>query len=214
MKAVQQSGQDERRVQDLIRAYEHYDDIIHAEGFSYDLSIRDGLALVAKSAKSGGFDLPQTADGETTSGNHPETEFSSDHNSTDPDDPSVGATAEGQAVGTDADVPEELRPVFASVGLFETAARKAKAAAAAIQAAEESPAYKALEAYETQIVGKRNLTKQQFSGVCFVASQHFDAIKPGKACPECKGIKASQDADLCTTCGGQGFLIADEVSDD
>jgi hypothetical protein len=111
-------------------------------------------------------------------------------------------------------VPEQLRAVLACGEAFKTASKKAKQAAEAIKRVEESVAYKALEEFETKLLGKRNLTKHTHSGDWFLASKHFEDITPVKYCPECCGIEASQDAELCGTCGGKHFLIAEEVGND
>jgi hypothetical protein len=215
-KAIQQSRQDERRVQELIRVYERWDDITNHPGFNYELSVRDGLALIAKSAKSGGFGSPQINDASTTSGNSDKSDFGHQNSTvncdSDADEPENGSATEIPAADRDVgnDVPAELRPILESSDLFETAARKAKTADEAIRAAEESPAYKAVERWELSVKKERELTKTKFSTYARTAARYMTSMSPTKLCPDCKGVEASQDAELCATCGGKGFLIGED----
>jgi hypothetical protein len=111
-----------------------------------------------------------------------------------------------------AQIPERLVPVLASAATFDTAGRAGVRAANATKAAEESAAYKALEAHERN-VGKPNLTKRSYSSVHSAAAQHIGALKPEQICPDCNGIEPSPDADWCARCGGKGFLIADDLAE-
>jgi hypothetical protein len=218
VQAVELSGADMRRVQELMQVAEHYSEITRADGFSHEMSVRQGIAHWTKCAKSGASTSAGTSSSTSTNGEPKNHEFSSGNNSTYDGD---RATDDANGLAADANVPgeeqllvpERYRAVLDSQGLFKTAAKKAKQAAEAIKRAEESPAYKALEQFETIICGKRNLTKHVNSGDWFLAARHFEAIEPEKLCPDCKGVEASQDADLCVTCGGKGFLVHDEVDD-
>jgi len=108
-------------------------------------------------------------------------------------------------------MPERYREIFACEDVFDAAVRVLTRAANALQQVEESPAYRAMGTFELQFQKDRNLTKRVYSSDCVAAARLMKGLKPAKLCPECKGIEASQDAEPCATCGGKGFLIADEV---
>jgi hypothetical protein len=110
-------------------------------------------------------------------------------------------------------LPQCYRKILDCAGVFDDAERTATRAAYAATRVEESAAYRALETFETQVQKDRNFTKRVHSSVFHSAAGLFKRLRPAKLCPECRGIEASQDAELCATCGGKGFLIADEVDD-
>jgi hypothetical protein len=120
------------------------------------------------------------------------------------------AEANHQANGTpdtdsDSGIPERLQPIFASVPLFQNAARRAERLANQFQEIERTPAYvKAVEGTQ----------HKQYSTYIRSAGRKMAAITPKRPCPECKGeYEPSLETDPCKICGGRGYQTAEEVEE-
>lgn len=107
--------------------------------------------------------------------------------------------------------PARLMGVMGSRGLYDAASRACQVAAGKLREVEESPAYQALSDWEQYTVRKLNLTQRVYSADMEARARLVLAMKPEKVCDMCRGVEASQDADLCAACGGKGFLTTDET---
>src|SRR5262245_20217454 len=101
------------------------------------------------------------------------------------------------------EIPDRLRPIFASVPLFQQAGRQAERLANLFQEIEKTPAY---------LKGVEGTKNRAYSTYIRSAARAIQALTPKRPCPECGGIyEPSQDNDMCKTCGDRGYQTAEEV---
>jgi hypothetical protein len=203
-----------RMAQKLIQLHEGWDQLTASTKVDC-LTLNQALDLLGKlkCAPRGAFDDGQTTahgNSDPQEGEPPAGEPTPEHPSeSDTETPPKPHDDNGQASG--AGIPERLVPILAGADIFDAASRAALRAANATRAAEESEAYKALEAHELKL-GARNLTKRAYSTLQQSAAEGVGALKPVQVCPDCLGNEPSADAEWCNRCGGKGFLIADDLA--
>lgn len=94
-------------------------------------------------------------------------------------------------------IPERLQPIFASVELFENAARRAMMLANVWMEIEATPAYR------RAVDGTKHRVNSTYIRS---AARNVEQITPVQPCPDCGGAyEPSPDSDLCEVCHGKGY---------
>ena len=106
-----------------------------------------------------------------------------------------------ERLGANGEVPKRLSKIFESRPMFRSAAAMASKAAAAFKALEKTEAYKSIEGDDHKV----------YSSIFTVAFNRAAQACPAEICSECKGHKASMDAEDCAKCQGKGYLTVGEV---
>jgi hypothetical protein len=105
-------------------------------------------------------------------------------------------------------IPERLIPVFSASKSFTKAAKAAELAATAMETAEATMAFDQLDESEKHKKGDRRL----YSTYAKTAAYRFRTCRPSLLCPDCQGVEASRENDLCAKCEGKGWLTAQEAA--
>jgi hypothetical protein len=218
-RTLELSGADERRVQELMRVGEHYDEITMADGFSPEMSVREGLANWSKSAQSGAFESGQSnasndsanssvdGSGRPTPNTAAPTPFASGSRAATPPRLDVPAPAIGDSwepPGDETPLPQRTpMPAFDPEG--EAIPEKAK------PAFDNLPLIEAWCKRAEEMAAELVELHRKPGGRCISVLSAQDDLKgirdhvwkhrPTHVCPLCRGAKSQ-----CALCEGEGWV--------